>query len=71
MIKLILLLLFLSGCGCKLSVDDIVTDKLTGDTGIVENINDTGVWTGECTAVVRYDLYRKYSVHAFTLTKGK
>jgi len=51
---ILILVLFLAGCGCPLDVGDRVTRISDGKQGVVLSIG-SGSYTKECTIVVRHD----------------
>ena len=64
-LKVLLVALLLTGCGCGLDVGDIVTDRLTGEVGVIDMINSDGAGTKECKVAVRYNDRREYWVYGF------
>ena len=72
-LKVLVLTLLLTGCGCGLQIGDTVIDKLTDEVGVVDMIYSGGDGTKECKIAVRYSDRREYWVYGFhfKLEKGE
>lgn len=53
--KILILCLLLSGCGCNVSKGDKVNHIESGANGVVLSVNSGGAWTDECDVSVRFD----------------